>query len=471
MPLLTNVSIVRDQLLHPPAFGFEGVFRYPAPPESETPGTHQQLTLRVEGSTSDDFDRYHLRVDTFIRGARWRSATHALCTSLHDDPEFELRRCAHGSGSFVAKLWAFVPSTRPKMHAAAAAVGGHRVAPGVERHLLRQHANAFGHEQRGDGGSGGVYHHQNQQLRLAATVLSRMNVCNLSQPLPDRLVGAECNASVNGHVSPDALMRSQAWERAGKSDLWSVDWKSIGTMFVLAALTLPQPFTVIENGNFCGGTTGFLALLRRELCPSCPFISLDPGAYRKRRHARFSCTRDALAFAGLSSQVDFVDQPAPVIEATLPVGFVYLDGGKVRFCNSPLHATLEERMLVGSLIGLDDTWQASSLPFSVEHYGQIMNVHELVGSGDWEPLIVPPMPRVGPKAREVGNEMLATIFNNRSGGKFQLNVFPENVKQSLVRKVRSRFDQPGEREGADALRVALVERGGRELESLWLRLP
>jgi hypothetical protein len=128
-------------------------------------------------------------------------------------------------------------------------------------------------------------------------------------------------------------------------------------------------------------------------------------------------------------------------------------------------------MLVGSLIGLDDTWQASSLPFSVEHYGQIMNVHELVGSGDWEPLIVPPMPRVGPKAREVGNEMLATIFNNRSGGKFQLNVFPENVKQSLVRKVRSRFDQPGEREGADALRVALVERGGRELESLWLRLP
>ena len=50
-------------------------------------------------------------------------------------------------------------------------------------------------------------------------------------------------------------MRSPAWKNAAKSDLFDVDWRAIGTMFVLAAMTLPQPFTIVESGNFCGGTT------------------------------------------------------------------------------------------------------------------------------------------------------------------------------------------------------------------------
>ena len=51
------------------------------------------------------------------------------------------------------------------------------------------------------------------------------------------------------------------------------------------------------------------------------------------------------------------------------------------------------------------------------------------------------------------------------------DLFPENVKQSLVVKSKSRFEQPGEREGEDAIRVALIERGGKEVGSAWLPLP
>ena len=51
------------------------------------------------------------------------------------------------------------------------------------------------------------------------------------------------------------------------------------------------------------------------------------------------------------------------------------------------------------------------------------------------------------------------------------DLFPENIKQGLVGKARSRFEQPGEADGKDALRVVLVERGGGEAAPLWVELP
>ena len=50
------------------------------------------------------------------------------------------------------------------------------------------------------------------------------------------------------------------------------------------------------------------------------------------------------------------------------------------------------------------------------------------------------------------------------------DVFPENIKQSLLEHTRSRFEQPHERE-ADALRVTLVRRGGEDVASMWVELP
>ena len=71
-----------------------------------------------------------------------------------------------------------------------------------------------------------------------------------------------------------------------------------------------------------------------------------------------------------------------------PVGFVYYDGGKVRYCNAPLQSYLEDKMMVGCLIGLDDVWQGWQMPLTKSHLGQIMMVHEMAQTGDWEPLLV-----------------------------------------------------------------------------------
>lgn len=313
--------------------------------------------------------------------------------------------------------------------------------------------------------------------------------------------------------------------------MYDVDWRAIGAGFVLAALSLPQPFAIVESGNFCGGTTGMLALLRRELCPRCPYVSLDPGAYRVKRHASIGCHRAALEFAGLSDQVTFVEEPSAALGALEPpVGFMYIDGGKVlaaahdthfiehacdtrvravlesaarlstharrlheragaqvRFSNAPLHAYVEDRLMVGGLIGLDDAWQSwPNAPHAREHVGQSSMVHELVAAGDFEALVVPPAHHASPKARA----MLAAIRGSqatpggaaptaaaagdatRGGSAAAATPFPENVKQLLVMKARSRFEQPGERSGLDALRVVLVERGGVEAApALWVALP
>ena len=468
--IIVNATITNTLPLQPPAFGFEGVFRYPLPPAKPLPGSHFQHTLRITGSVPKEYSDYHLRVDLMVRGALWRTHTHPLCTSMHESPELEIRECAKGSGAFEATVWTFVPSQRPTMAATAAALPADaRAHARSSRGLLRQ--------------AGGA----SRLLHAAVATLERLNVCNLTRPLPDRLVGAACNASASSTsaskggkrhgVSPDALMRAPAWKNAGKSDLYDVDWRAIGTMFVLASLTLPQPFTIVESGNFCGGTTGFLALLRRELCPKCPYYSLDPGGYRRKRHAKFTCHRASLEFAGLSDEVTFVDEPAPALGGLdLPVGFVYTDGGKVHFCNNPLHTYLDEKMMVGGLIGFDDTWVGwPGAPFAKEHIGQVGLVHELVQTGDWRALLLPPNPhrKKDPSTHgyQISTKVIAGFNGEATASGINGDLFPENVKQSLVVKSKSRFEQPGEREGEDAIRVALIERGGREVGSAWLPLP
>ena len=203
-------------------------------------------------------------------------------------------------------------------------------------------------------------------------------------------------------------------------------------------------------------------------------------------------------------------------------------------------------MMAGCVVGLDDVWQASGMAHSVEHYGQISMVAELVASGDWEPMLVPPLPRLPRNAshsttravaamarivrhaaarrdrahdhargarrgsqpahgehahathaahhepatgralasseqeRRPGSTGADTVAASNGEGDHvpppfgndvtRHDVFPENVKQAAVLKVRSRFAQPNEMR-ADALRVTLVERGGKDVASLWLELP
>lgn len=180
-------------------------------------------------------------------------------------------------------------------------------------------------------------------------------------------------------------------------------------------------------------------------------------------------------------------------------------------------------MMVGCVVGLDDVWQASTMAHSIEHYGQISMVAELAASGDWEPLLLPPVPRLPRNSSHTVRRAVthltqavsaaAAAVHTRRRGKnsggleggaggnaggglgdgsaapttapsgegrgvsptsltelVHRELFPENVKQAIMVKARSRFAQPGESEG-DALRVTLVERGGRDVATVWVGLP
>jgi len=360
---LFNVSLAVSHVLQPPGFGFEVLFHQHAA-DRPVAGTHLQQVLRIRGSAVKPFSSYQLKVDALVRGALWRTQTSSLCTSLDPDPESEHRRCVRGTGEFSASIWSFLPSNRPgaQLHETQASqlLAGDDLISQDERRVLR--APDATHAQR---------------LRIATAALSRINVCTLPSLRPE-LVGPVCGTGMNAtehtkkvkelrpasqfdvrrgkmrppprnatSISPDQLMSaSNAWHSIAHSDLFAHDWRTLGAMFVLAVLTLPQPFAIVESGNFCGGLTGYFALLKALLCPSCPYVSLDPGGYRKKRHTKFTCHRASLEWIGLSEHVTFVDEPSPALSLEQPVGFIYYDGGKIRFCNSPLQTYLEDKFMV-----------------------------------------------------------------------------------------------------------------------------
>jgi len=110
-------------------------------------------------------------------------------------------------------------------------------------------------------------------------------------------------------------------------------------------------------------------------------------------------------------------------------------------------------------MGLDDLYQASAMPHADKHIGQILHMREMAATGDWEPVVVPPHRESSALHRDFAQLAEATA------------TFPENNKQGLLRKSRSRFEYAGEADGKDALRIALIERGGAEVAVQWLALP
>ena len=97
----------------------------------------------------------------------------------------------------------------------------------------------------------------------------------------------------------------------------------------MALRDLPHPFTIIESGNLCGGVTMVLALLKKAICPECPFVSADPGWYRVVLGQPLSCAASTLKYGGVAAEVTLVDALTASIVVEHPVGFVYLDDGKV----------------------------------------------------------------------------------------------------------------------------------------------
>ena len=236
-------------------------------------------------------------------------------------------------------------------------------------------------------------------LAAAAKSIADIDVCSLdaavlSQTVTKRACRGFQQSRLNGSIRmgvPD-LMASLKSSGLVETNLFREDWLPIATAFATAALSLPQPFTMVEVGNYCGGATLMFALLKRIYCPTCPFFSLDPGTLRtiNRKGASLAdCHRKALAWAGTAQEVDLIDDFSGVVNVDMPVGFVFFDGGKFRTANDPTLTALADKMMIGSVVALDDAWQAeANSPAAHNHFGQAMFALELI-DGDFEPLIIP----------------------------------------------------------------------------------
>jgi len=428
--------------------------------------THSQPTLHVKGflPLSASPCEYHLTETLFVRGALWRSYTQPLCTSLvvaGDEvagPQNEARTCvtslASRSGQFHAAVWVFVPAPRPLPRPAAAATTGNPTAAAVV---------AWPHDMRG------ITRFLRKPCKHIVPPLVRkgwrggwakqaQDLCNGQ---PDADLDSLQNLLTSEGVPPAARL-SRNTRQLMKGNLVRV-----ATSFTLAALTLPQPFAMVESGNLCGATTAILALLKLLLCPSCTFMSADPGFFRLVQGSSLECAAQLLAYAGLREQVQLHDSVTTAVPVPdLPVGFVFVDDGKARFYNEPLLSSLSTRLMLGSVIAFDDSWDARPVPFAESrgvntHMGQALLAIELFEAGDYEPMAVPPLPTrrtLSLRVRAAYDRML-----QQSGA-------PTSGSVLVLRRTRTGVADATK----DWLRVSLTKRSAELPEApseLWLPLP
>ncbi len=163
----------------------------------------------------------------------------------------------------------------------------------------------------------------------------------------------------------------------------------------------------------------------------------------------------------------------------LPVGFVFLDDGKARFYNAPLMAYLNDKVMRGAVIALDDPWQEEG--FSVPsrfHYGQMVFAHELVTMGDYSPFFVPPMPPRDAIARPVGTvlkegpppaDFLLEVGRIAAAATLHGHLEPFNT--AAVVRTRPHMKHPNASSTGLSVRVSLVDDSGQEHATYWLDDP
>lgn len=129
---------------------------------------------------------------------------------------------------------------------------------------------------------------------------------------------------------------------------------------------------------------------------------MDPGGYRASRSMAMSCARNAVAWAGVADEVELTDDLTSTAQVELPVGFVFLDDGKIRFSNDPLMTLLEQKFMDGATVAMHDAYQAEpDSPVSIDHAGQAALAEELVRGGMFTPLVLPRHPVRGLPTRKV----------------------------------------------------------------------
>ena len=350
---------------------------------------HTQYVLHVSG-TARSPPNIALHVSVHIRNALWRTYVHHLCTSLDESPRLEHRHCRTRGGPFNASVFLFVPGRRPRI-TGPSLISSAKGNPMAAAHLLLDSFDIC-----------------DRRSRLAEAPAKSLTLCNGRANVPLR-----------------HLLSEPRFRELTSSQTPGPDWTVVGSAFVLAARTLPQPFTIIESGNLCGATTVMLALLKRHICPTCPkIVSMDPGGYRRSQGMTMSCARDAIAWAGVEDDVDLRDELTATVEVELPVGFVFLDDGKIRFANDPLLALLEPKIMRGAIISMHDAYRSEpDSRLSVGHAGQATFADELAKGGMFVPLVLPRQPVRGAIQRKVAGH-LAPIATHRGDpfGKFRHHV-------------------------------------------------
>ena len=283
-----------------------GVYNYSLP---------HTFVLRAAGVTPASHSMYRLSTQLIVHGAFWRSQMHTLCVSTDGANSRlfeELRFCSQEAGPFDAATWIFVPSPLPRIRSAALTSRGGLLS----------------------------YTDRLRVLGRAASALAEIDVCALEPSvLSPHVTSLACRAESAGRVSVPTLMILLTKQKVINTNMLHDDWLPMALAFVNAAMTLPQPYTMVEVGNLCGGATVLFALLKKIFCPACVFLSVDPGDTRphtpNNRPGRSSqamenatCHFETLERVGLGSQVTFVDDFGGAVDPHLPVGFTYLDGGK-----------------------------------------------------------------------------------------------------------------------------------------------
>ena len=196
-----------------------------------------QLVVRLNGSTPLPHSSYRLNVELIVHGGLWRTSSHQLCTSLEVQPNNELRECSRRIGPFVAAINVHIPGPLPR-----------------SRTLLSAQ-----HHQRLD-----AYAVRMGHLAAAAKSIADIDVCSLDAAVLSQTVTKHAcrrrgfqQSRLNGSIRMGVpeLMASLKSSGLVETNLLREDWLPIATAFATAALSLPQPFTMVEVGNYCGGAT------------------------------------------------------------------------------------------------------------------------------------------------------------------------------------------------------------------------
>ena len=192
------------------------------------------------------------------------------------------------------------------------------------------------------------------------------------------------------------------WLGKGSAQVGSKQHWFLARAFAKTALELPQPFTIIESGNFCGAVTLLLVRLKQRFCPNCALITIDPTLQAHQARGRrgtgsyadrfgFCSARKTLAHFELTHLAEAregfgADALLPV---PLPIGFAYFDDGKIREAMAPQMALISDHIMEGAYLAYDDYtqthWTKGPVRKLVADHAELMR--ELESSGEYETLL------------------------------------------------------------------------------------